>query len=64
VDDESELEEPAEPTLTDMLAFTADSLDALLTIVVGYRVKAVEAGFSEYSAEAMAVDVHRKLLED
>jgi len=51
-------------TVTDGLAITADNLDALLTLVAGYRQKAVDAGFSEYSAEEMAVDVHRKLLED
>lgn len=61
---DSELEEPAEPTLTDMLAVMADQFDALLTMVVGYRTKAVEAGFSEYAAEEMAVQVHAKMLED
>lgn len=59
------MEDPElEETATDLLAITADNLDALLALVTGYRQKAVDAGFSEYSAEAMAVDVHRKLLED
>ena len=59
-----DLEEPAVPTLTDMLASAADQFDALLTMVVGYRTKAVEAGFSEYAAEEMSLQVHQKLLED
>ena len=56
--------EPSEPNLTDQLAAAADHLDALLAMVVGYRTKAVEAGFSEFSAEEMAVQIHAKLLED
>lgn len=52
-----------EPTVTDVLAFAADNLDALLALVCGYREKAVNAGFSEFSAEEMAVQVHAKLLE-
>lgn len=50
--------------LTDRLALMADNFDALLSLVTGYRNKAVDAGFSEYSAEEMALEVHRKLLED
>jgi hypothetical protein len=55
--------EPAEETVTDRLAEAADHLDALLMMVAGYRSKAVEAGFSEFSAEEMAVQVHAKLLD-
>lgn len=57
-------EDLPEPTLTDQLAAAADHLDALLSMVAGYRAKAVEAGFSEFSAEEMAVQVHAKLLCD
>lgn len=61
--DEVELPE-SEETLTDRLAVTADNLDALLGLVIGYKNKAVEAGFSEYAAEEMAVQVHQHLLEN
>ena len=57
-------EELPELNVTDQLAVTADNLDALLALVCGYRAKAVEAGFSEFSAEEMAVQVHAKLLSD
>lgn len=53
-----------EQTVTDRLALAADMLDALLMMVAGYRTKAVDQGFSEFSAEEMAVQVHAKLLED
>ena len=53
-----------EETITDRLAAAADMLDALLMMVSGYRTKAVEAGFSEFSAEEMAVQVHAKLIEN
>lgn len=57
--------EPAEePTLTDMLAAQADRLEGLLSMVIGYRTKAVEGGFSEYAAEELAIQIHAKLLED
>lgn len=58
-------EQPAvEETLTDRLAVMADTLESLLAVVSGYRTKAVDAGFSEYAAEEMAVQVHAKMLED
>lgn len=53
-----------EETHTDSMAAVADRLDALLSLVAGYRTKAVEQGFSEYAAEEMAVQVHAKMLED
>lgn len=56
--------EAEELTLTDQMAMVADQFDTLLSLVVGYRTKAVEAGFSEFSAEEMAVQIHAKLLED
>lgn len=61
--DDVELPEgDGEQTLTDKLAYAADNLDALLAFVVGYRNKCLEQGFSEYSAECMAVDVHHQML--
>ena len=55
--------EATEETLTDQLAFIADMSDAVLAMVAGYKIRAMEAGFSEYTAEKMAYGLHRKLLE-
>lgn len=62
----SNVDEPEVPqeTLTDRLAEMADNLEALLAVVVGYRTKAIEGGFSEYAAEEMSLHVHAKMLED
>lgn len=53
-----------EETATDSMMAVADRLEALLALVAGYRTKAIDQGFSEYSAEEMALQVHAKLLED
>lgn len=57
-------EDTEEGNVTEALAAIADRLDAMLRLVIGYRTKAVEAGFSEFSAEEMAVQVHAHLLDD
>lgn len=59
-----ELMPEPEETATDSMAEVADRLEALLALVAGYRTKAMDQGFSEFSAEEMAVQVHAKLLED
>lgn len=56
-------EDGPEQTLTDRLAEAADQFEALLSMVAGYRTKAIEAGFSEYSAEEMSLQVHARLLD-
>lgn len=41
----------------------AEHFDAHIAATAAYKAKAVEAGFSEYAAEQMALDFHSMLID-